>query len=275
MWRIAAFLIFASLIVFLYFQDTSTKDFLAKILRDGDYFLNLVNKQNSLDAYRPRDLTELSGLGAKGKYIREIVYGSLKSLIFDAEKSGASIKIISAYRSYDRQKTIFAFWSKSDKDANRFSAEAGHSEHQLGTTIDFGSGDLGIDLKEIFEDTPQGKWLAENAWKYGFAMSYPRDKEQITGYIYEPWHFRYIGILHAKELRESGITLEEYLSGIRQYYLLIRLGDDYKIYKVEPDGEKRWIKTEDKFLTLGYEWEDVMVVTREEFDSYSEGEAIY
>ena len=268
-------LFIAAVFVWLLYSQVGGSQFLAKILRDGNYFLNLVNKENSLDKYAPNDLVELSGLGASGKHIRREIYEPLRFLLSDAKKSGVSIKIISAHRSYERQKTLFAFWSKIDKDADRFSAEAGHSEHQLGTTLDFGSGDVSSDLKEIFGDTPSGKWLAENAWKYGFAMSYPRDKEQITGYIYEPWHFRYIGVLHAKEIKESGLTLEEYLSGIKQYYLLIRLSDDYKIYKVEQDGTRRWIKTSNKFLALGYEWEDVVLVTKEEFDSYPEGEAIY
>ena len=260
--------------IWLLYSQGGGSEFFAKILRDGDYFLNLVNKQNSLDIYRPRDLVELSNLAAHDKYIREVVYEPLKSLIFDARKSGVPIKIISAYRSYERQKNIFAFWSGVDKDADRFSAEAGHSEHQLGTTLDFGSGDSSLDLKEIFGDTAQGKWLAENSWKYGFAMSYPKDKEQITGYIYEPWHFRYIGVGEAEAWRESGLTLSEYLATKPQYYRLIQLSGDYKVYSVDADGAKHWIRIQETFLSLGYDWDDVVIVSAEEFALHAEGESI-
>jgi len=272
--RKAAILVFASLILFINLQEPSGENFFAKILRDGDYFLNIVNKQNSLDRYRPSDLLELSYLDARGKYIRGTVYESLKLLISDAKKSGAPIKIISAYRSYERQKSIFAFWSGREKDADRFSAEAGHSEHQLGTTLDFGSEDGSSDLREIFGDTPTGKWLAENSWKYGFVMSYPKGKAEITGYIYEPWHFRYIGIEEARAWRESGLTLSEYLATKPQYYRLIQLNGDYKVYSVDAGGTKHWIRTQETFLSLGYNWDDVVVVGAEEFAIYSEGEPI-
>lgn len=258
-------------VLFYFFQSTNSGDFFAKIFRDGSYLFNLIGKENSIKKYVPPDLAELSQLGAQGQYIRQVAYGPLKELLEGAADACIPLKIVSAYRSYERQEQVFDYWSRRDPNANTYSAEAGHSEHQLGTTIDFGSEDRRTDLRAGFEDTSQGKWLEENAWKYGFAMSYPKGKEAVTGYVYEPWHFRYIGREAAKEWRESGLTLSEYLATKPQYYRLIRRYDDYKIYSVDPDGTKHWITTAEKFLELGYEWDDVMIVDWQEYNLYAEG----
>jgi len=271
-------ILFSAVIIFFaltYFQRMESTDFFAKILQDGNYLLNLVNKQNSLDVYTPTDLMELSGVGAPRKYIRSVVYEELRYLLSDAKEAGVPVRVISAYRSYKRQRFIHAFWSRRYKDADRFSAEAGHSEHQLGTTVDFGIGNDSVDLRERFGDTPEGKWLELNAAKYGFAMTYPKDKEEITGYIYEPWHFRFIGAEDANNLHKSGLTLEEYLAEKIQYYTLIRLEGDYRVYQVEPDGSMRWIATQDVFNRLGYDWHDVVSLTSVEFGLYPQGEPIY
>lgn len=266
----AVFIFFA----LTYFHGVAGPTFFAQILRDGNYLFSLVNKQNSLDAYIPADLVELSGVGAPGKYVRIVAYEELRYLLLDAKEAGVPVKVISAYRSYERQDFIHVFWSRRSKDADRFSAEAGHSEHQLGTTVDFGIGYGSVDLKEKFGGTPTGKWLAANAAKYGFAMTYPKDKEAITGYTYEPWHFRFIGASEATKLQESGLTLEEYLATKPQYYRLIRRYDDYKVYSVDPDGTKHWITTEEQFLSMGYDWDDVVIVDDTEFNLYTQGSQI-
>jgi len=262
--------------VFLWIVSSqgSASWFFALILRDGNYLFNLVTKQNSLDRYAPPDLVDLSQLGVSGKYVRSVAYQPLKRLVLGAREEGVWLKIISAYRSHKQQESVFAYWSKYYEDANKFSAEAGHSEHQLGTTVDFGIGDSRVDFEEAFADTPQGRWLGANAWRYGFVMSYPREKERVSGYMYEPWHFRYIGVEAAREVSESGVTLREYLSAKPQHYLLIRLGNDHRIYRVERDGTKRWISSAETFLSLGYDWEDVALVTREEFALYPEGDLV-
>lgn len=174
--------------------------------------LILVDKQHAIDSSAPADLIELSPLGAPGKYIRNVTFPSLQSLFWDMKKQGLPIKILSAYRSYRTQKNLFFFYKKMfGSEAYRFSAEAGHSEHQLGTTVDFGIGNSKIDFTQKFADTPQGQWLEAHVWEYGFVESYPKDKEQITGYIYEPWHYRFIGLGVAKQWHESGLTLREFL----------------------------------------------------------------
>jgi len=129
---------------------------------------------------------------------------------------GDDIYVRSAYRSYAEQERTFAYWVDvlGEAEARRVSAEPGHSEHQLGTAADLTTADVGYDLTEAFAETPAGRWLAENAYRYGFALSYPVGAEPVTGYAYEPWHYRYIGPDQAAAWRSSGLTLVEYLRGI-------------------------------------------------------------
>lgn len=116
--------------------------------------------------------------------------------------------IVSAYRSYYTQKAVFQKWCNvyGFDEASRISSQAGHSEHQTGLTMDLDS------LEVSYANTPEGKWLAENCWKYGFIIRYPDGKENITGYSYEPWHVRYLGKSTASLVYHSGLTLEEFLN---------------------------------------------------------------
>jgi LAS superfamily LD-carboxypeptidase LdcB len=98
-----------------------------------------------------------------------------------------------------------------EDEARRVSAEPGHSEHQLGTTVDLTSADVGYGLVESFASAPAGEWLLANSHQYGFALSYPAGQEHVTGYAHEPWHYRYIGLDAADEWKASGLTLIEYL----------------------------------------------------------------
>jgi D-alanyl-D-alanine carboxypeptidase len=198
-------------------QGDSESSFLAYVLASGEYLFNLVNKSNSLEKYAPNDLVELSKLGAPGKQIRQAVFPELGRMIGDAKKDGVNLKIISAYRAYERQRSLFSFYKKRFKDAESFSAEAGHSEHQLGTVVDFGSGSR-VDLTAKFGQAPQGKWLADKAWQYGFMLSYPLGKEKETGYIFEPWHYRFIGVEAAGGCYELRLALQECLSQKPQYF---------------------------------------------------------
>ncbi len=131
----------------------------------------------------------------------------------DASQEGLWLEIISGFRSYYTQAVVYeSFCSDRGKEAaDRVSARPGHSEHQTGLAMDINS------TWFTFADTAEGKWLAENCWKYGFIIRYPEGKEDITGYAYESWHIRYVGMELAKTLHESGETLEEYF-GITSYY---------------------------------------------------------
>lgn len=130
-----------------------------------------------------------------------------------AASEGINLFIVSGFRSYSTQASIYNNYVAQDGKAaaDRYSARPGHSEHQTGLAFDVNS------LSQSFEDTPEGKWLAANCYKYGFIIRYPKNKESITGYMYEPWHIRYLGNNTAKEVFNSGLTLEEYL-GIKSVY---------------------------------------------------------
>lgn len=141
------------------------------------------------------------------------VYDRFMELKTAAAKDGIEINFMSGFRSYSEQVRVYKGWvEKYGSEADRVSARPGHSEHQLG---------LAIDVNETtfdFADTPEGKWLRENCYKYGFILRYPSfEAEAITGYMYEPWHIRYLGDETAYYVHFSGLTLEEYL-GIDSEY---------------------------------------------------------
>ncbi len=192
-----------------------------KVVSDGNYPLALVTKVTTLkSSYAPTDLVRIPEYmyPARELWLREEALRKLEQLWQAASDEGVTLTIISAYRSYDYQKTLFQNYANSygEEAANRFSARPGQSEHQLGTTVDFGG--TTVDLKAAYADTEQGRWLAENAYKFGFAMSYPEGKEEITGYIFEPWHHRYIGLEAAAEWYLSGLSLKEFLEQKPQYF---------------------------------------------------------
>lgn len=138
---------------------------------------------------------------------------ALKKMQTAAAAEGLSLYVISGYRSYYVQEAVYANWVSIDgkKTADTYSARPGHSDHQTGFTFDLNS------TYQSFADTAEGKWLAEHCAEYGFIIRYPKGKEQYTGYIYEPWHVRYIGEEKAKLITESGLSFEEYY-GITSSY---------------------------------------------------------
>lgn len=129
------------------------------------------------------------------------------------EETGKNLIAYSGYRTYEYQKNLFNRYVEKDgyEKAVMYSARPRHSEHETGLAFDIGGSNQAYWLKESFEDTEEGIWLRENAHRFGFILRYPKEKTDITGYIYEPWHFRYIGIDHASNIYELDVTLEEYL----------------------------------------------------------------
>ncbi len=192
----------------------------------------LVSKTYSLAAdYVPPGLQAIPDnwlMGGQGGLLRSDVLGALEPMMSDAWADGVDLRIRSAYRSYDEQVRTFSYWVSvlGEEQARRESAEPGHSEHQLGTTMDFADPYNGWELLESFEDSPSGIWLAEHAWEYGFALSYPKGMEETTGYIYEPWHHRYIGVEAAAAWHESSLTLIEFLEDLNA--------------KADSDARRRW-----------------------------------
>ncbi|MBT2571570.1 D-alanyl-D-alanine carboxypeptidase family protein [Planococcus sp. ISL-110] len=139
---------------------------------------------------------------------------AVDAMMIEAKKQGVQLTAFSTFRSYNRQKELYtSYVSKHGAaEANRFSAKPGHSEHQTGLAFDFGGSDQSKWLKESFEATKEGKWLAANAHNYGFILRYPKGKETVTGYMHEPWHYRYLGSELAGQVKDSGKTLEEYVN---------------------------------------------------------------
>ena len=162
----------------------------------------VVNKQFGLPKdYRAENELEVEALKAA------------ETMMKDALKEGIVINIKSGYRSYKTQEALHEYYVKRDgsKVANRYSAIPGHSEHQTGLAFDFTTSNTNKSIGTWFTNTQQAKWLYENAYKYGFIIRYPEGKEEITGYQYESWHYRYVGYEHSKNFAMNNLTLEEYL----------------------------------------------------------------
>lgn len=133
---------------------------------------------------------------------------ALDEMTAAAAKDGVSLWIVSGFRSYTKQTSLYNNYVARDgkAEADRYSARPGYSEHQTGLAFDLNS------LDQSFGQTKEGKWIAANSWKYGFILRYPQEKEAQTGYMYEPWHVRYLGKDVAKKVYDSGLCLEEYLN---------------------------------------------------------------
>ncbi len=174
-------------------------ELMVKVLNEPEDLTVLVDKQHALPAdYAPSDLVALRNyyltLNKEDLELRKAVVPDLLAMVHAARLDHVVLALSSTYRSYAYQEKIFAMNVRQLglKEAERESAHPGTSQHQLGTTIDFGS------ITPAFAHTAAGRWLAKNGWKYGFTMSYPEGYEKLTGYMYEPWHFRYIGIPAAR-----------------------------------------------------------------------------
>jgi D-alanyl-D-alanine carboxypeptidase len=153
---------------------------------------------------------------AEIQQLRRPAAEALMQMLSDARRDGVTIKVNSAYRSYDYQGTVLRaeIASFGCSRALMQVAAPGHSEHQLGLAADLTSEDVRWDLSDAFGQTPEGRWLAAHAVTYGFVLSYPEGKEATTGYISEPWHYRYVSPAVAQAIAISGKTPAEYLLGL-------------------------------------------------------------
>jgi zinc D-Ala-D-Ala carboxypeptidase len=170
----------------------------------------VVNKQRPLNPilYSPSDLVLVSG-----QKLRQEAATALSTMFNDATTQGLSLLALSGFRSYQTQVSVYANEVKryGQAVADTQSAKPGHSEHQTGLAVDIGGGGCGIE--DCFGNTREGKWVAENAYKYGFLVRYNKDNQNITGYRAEPWHLRFVGADLATEMRTTGIdTLEEFFN---------------------------------------------------------------
>lgn len=208
-----------------YYKENNNSTYEESVLNvemnlDRDYYTNieeitnydevttLVNKFYKLpNNYEATDLVTLDKKYGDNQKLKNIAAIKVKELMDDAEKENIKLTIISSYRTEAKQESLFNTTKKNKglTHALKYQAKPGHSEHQTGYALDFNT------TKESFAKTKQYKWLQENAYKYGFIERYPKNKTEITGYGYEPWHYRYVGIDVSTKIHEENITLEEYL----------------------------------------------------------------
>jgi zinc D-Ala-D-Ala carboxypeptidase len=181
------------------------------------YRLVLVDRSHALPQdYTPNDLVSLpaSGVptvGGRDLTLRREAAKHLKDLVAAAVADGEELVVASAFRSYlDQSYTHERLESIYGSEADAMSASPGHSQHQLGTAVDFTNSVAAYQVQPIFGQTSAAWWLQNHATQYGFVLSYPSGKDE-TGYQFEPWHYRYIGVENAGRLQKSGLTLQEFL----------------------------------------------------------------
>lgn len=175
----------------------------------------LVNKYYYLEKdYVPDNLEKISNQYAlNGMRLVDVACEAFEKLAKDAKKENLNIVAMSSYRSYDYQVDLYNKYAKSDgkEAADTYSGRAGHSEHQTGLAVDV------YNKKENytnFEKTKEFDWMQEHAHEYGFILRFPKNKENETGYMYESWHYRYVGVDAAKYIKENDISFEEYYATI-------------------------------------------------------------
>lgn len=205
------------------YEDTVT---FVNAYLDKDYYSNdiplskdkaskldvIVNKYYKLDKdYEPEDLTVINSKFASGtQKLRKEAADKFEEMASDMLKENLKIYAGSTYRSYSYQEGLYNRYVKKDgfKEAETYSARAGYSEHQLGLAVDVVNGKWNY----LSEGDKEYTWLINNSYKYGFILRYPHESEYITGYVFEDWHFRYLGIDLATKVYESKLTYDEYIA---------------------------------------------------------------
>ena len=205
------------------YEDTVT---FVNAYLDKDYYSNdiplskdkaskldvIVNKYYKLDKdYEPEDLTVINSKFASGtQKLRKEAADKFEEMASDMLKENLKIYAGSTYRSYSYQEGLYNRYVKKDgfKEAETYSARAGYSEHQLGLAVDIVNGKWNY----LSEGDKEYTWLINNSYKYGFILTYPHESEYITGYVFEDWHFRYLGIELATKVYESKLTYDEYIA---------------------------------------------------------------
>ena len=181
---------------------------------EKEHLLILVDKRHLLpDGYTPHNLVTLDTgraylINRKDLALTKTAESALQKMALAAQQDGITLVVSSSYRSYAYQKNLFERYVREsgEKEAERFSARAGTSQHQLGTVIDFGS------ISNEFAQTRAGRWMAQHASKYGWSLSFPKGYEAVTGYVWESWHYRYIGV-------EACVLQQKWFNDIQQYML--------------------------------------------------------
>ncbi len=199
-------------LIFIYFKQENFKEvfFMKKPM--------LINYENPIPVSYCPTLSEISD----NYFLEQHACEAMKKLLECALKDGVRICIFSAYRSthyqqklFDDEVKIYTEQGYTDNEAFEFASRAVAlpytSEHNSGLAVDLSSPELFGETTTAFDKTRQFEWLIKNSWKFGYILRYPKGKEYITGIMYEPWHFRFVGICHAEIITKNNLTLEEYL----------------------------------------------------------------
>ena len=212
---------------------TDLSSYMEYINSKNEYIFTLLNKKNPIDEdFEPETLVDIPEKYRRKDKIISLDRTALKALEAMLEDMYASnitdVFVQSAYRSHAYQDMLFNMYIDREMEenglsleaatekANKYSAKAEFSEHRTGLCVDFSTESIYGAVDDIFETTPAFSWLKENAWKYGFILRYPKEKENVTGYIYESWHYRFVGFEVASVIHQTGLCYEEYLEEFTQ-----------------------------------------------------------
>lgn len=213
--KISIYIILFILVMISYKEDFIQNHFYKNIqtIENPNNILVVVNKNNMLPIdYIPSQLEMINvEFANEGKFLVHEARVAFENLSRDAKVLGYQIIAVSAYRDYTYQEKLYQNYvdTKGKEYADNCSARPGHSEHQTGLAVDVMGSNQDYDL---FEESLEFLWMKENAHKYGFILRYPKGKEKRTGFKYEPWHYRYVGIDIATKIYEENLTLEEYIN---------------------------------------------------------------
>lgn len=178
-------------------------------------------KSDVINLSTHNELTKGYGLLDSEIYLSEEIACRFSEMITAAAKEGVrNFSITSGFRDFNAQSVLY------EEMGSAYALPAGYSEHNLGLALDVGSTQMKM------ADAPEGKWIEENAWKYGFILRYPKDKTDVTGIQYEPWHIRYVGFPHSVLMKEKNLVLEEYLELLKEQKSISTTihGENYEIY---------------------------------------------
>ena len=207
---------------------TNISEYLEYINSNDEYIFILANKENPLTENFPENKDLLIEIPAEYRkdsviYLYTVALQALQAMMNDMLEAGITdTYVTSAYRSYAYQEVLFNMYIDEEMENGlsyeaavekvlTYSSEPGKSEHQTGLCVDFTTKSIGGVVDDIFETTEAFAWLKDNAWKYGFILRYPKDKIATTGYSYESWHYRFVGLERASVIYQTGICYEEYL----------------------------------------------------------------
>ncbi|MEK4882914.1 M15 family metallopeptidase [Paenibacillus sp. FSL R5-0908] len=210
-------------------------------------------KSDIVTLYEQADLVQGYGLLDTSIRLSESVAHKFNKMVKAAEKEGVNHFLISSgYRDFEEQEKLY------QEKGSDYALPAQYSEHNLGLSLDIGSS------QSEMSKAPEGKWLQKNAWKYGFILRYPKDKTEITGIKYEPWHFRYVGLPHSAIIHEKGLVLEQYLDFLKENKEISTTVDG-KAYTVSyfPVSKYTTIKIpqEGQYMTSGDNMDGIIVTT--------------